>query len=265
MFRIVNSEIGNRANKNNSVHDFLSSLLIEVATENYRQLMFEQLMFSANKSGENILLDPPLRANERVMSGLFSIAISRVAARSKPEVRIDRIYEPDDDSEDENPKTETSTGRVDFLVWYNSSTIALELKVAYINWASPKITEITKKRWSDVVAQAETAHEALIDRQNERYPSPHSIGLMILVSRSAVKATEKTIENGKEKKASFTDEHITQVTEMLNRLEPQPDFIATYTFPAEFRNFVRKRKGKENEEGEQRSTPFVTFIAYVAK
>jgi hypothetical protein len=246
------------------VQDFLSSLLIEVVTENYRQLMFEQLMFSSGKIENEVLLDPPLRANERVMSGLFANAISRVAARSKPEVRIDRPSgsEEDGDADEESKEknSDTTAGRVDFLAWYNSSTVALELKVAYVNWASPKITEIAHRRWKGVVGQANTAREALIKRQNEhRYPDPHSIGLMVLVSRSAAKVKEATGD----KPASFSDVDVMNVAEMASK-EFEPDFIATYTFPAEFRNFVRKRKGEENED-ELRSTPFVTFIAYIAK
>lgn len=222
--------------------DFLSSLLIEVVTENYRQMMFEQLMLGAKS---DVLLDPPLRANEAVMSGLFSTALSRVTARSKPEVRIGREGQV--------------SGHVDFLAWYNKSTIALELKMAVINWANPTITEVAKNRWDAVVNQADDARKYFEELQpSDRYPDVHSIGLLVLVSRSATDVAEFNAND-----RNYVDEVVAEVRGEFSKNTP-PAFIATYEMPSEFGRFARNRKGIPIGN-EARSTPFVTFIAHVAK
>jgi hypothetical protein len=245
--------------KRDVVGEFMRSVFIEVATENYRQLMQESMDLDEDEP-----LDPPLRANERVMSGLFANAISKVSARSRPEARVDRELDDDPDAENEEGKN-SKAGRVDYLAWYGNKTIAVELKVAGINWSSPKITAIAKKRWKGVVGQANTAKNALDKRSNEdknRYPNPSSIGLLVLVARSA-KVTENMNEEEIEKARVQVIEEIK--TEIKNDDSFNPEIISTYTFPSEFRDFIKKRKGKENIDKKISSTPFVVFLAYLAK
>ena len=55
------------------------------------------------------------------------------------------------------------------------------------------------------------------------------------------------------------------VNQINNDDSINPEFIATYIFPDVFGDFVKKRKGKENEDGKTSSTPFVVFLAYLAK
>ncbi len=258
MFKVVKE-----SGKSNGTGEFLKSVLIEVATENYRQLMQE------NMSLGDIPLDPPLKASERIMSGLFANAISKVSARSRPEARIDREKECDNDPDaDEVDEKKSKAGRVDFLAWHGNRTIAIELKVAGINWSDPQITIQARNRWNKVVDQATTARKALMERSREdksRYPNIESIGLMVLVTRSPKKAEhlnkEEIVVKIQETITEIKKNLVTETNEKLIR----PDFIATYTFPSEFRDFIKKRRGKENADGKISSTPFVIFMAYRAK
>lgn len=260
MFKVIQG-----LGKRDVVGEFMRSVLIEVATENYRQLMQESMFLDEGEP-----LDPPLRANERVMSGLFANAISKVSARSRPEARVDRAeLDNDPDVEDEDGKN-GKAGRVDYLAWYGNKTIAVELKVAGINWASPKITAIAKKRWESVVGQANTAQKTLDKRSNEdknRYPNPSSIGLLVLVARSA-KATKSMSKEEIEEARVQVIAEIKAAIKNDGSFNPEigcPEIISTYTFPAEFRDFIKKRKGKENVDKKVSSTPFVIFLAYLAK
>ncbi len=143
----------------NGTGEFLKSVFIEVATENYRQLMQENMTLGDKP------LDPPLRASERIMSGLFANAISKVSARSRPEARIDREKERDNDpNAPDGDKKKSGAGRVDFLAWYGNRTIAVELKVAGMNWSDPQITVQARNRWKKVVTQADSAKKALMER-----------------------------------------------------------------------------------------------------
>lgn len=252
MFKVVKG-----LRKRDPMGEFMRSVLIEVATENYRQLMQESMTLAEGEP-----LDPPLRANERIMSGLFANAISKVSARSRPEARVDRAAHGDDDPDaGGDDATKSKAGRVDFLAWYGNKTIAVELKVAGINWSSPKVTALAKKRWSSVVTQANTAKKALNDRSKEepgRYPKPESIGLLVLVARSAKQAEKLSVEE--------IEAAMKQVIAEIKKDESiNPGIISTYTFPAEFRDFIKKRKGKENIDKKISSTPFVIFLAYLAK
>lgn len=246
---------------------FLRDVLVEVAAENYRQMMYE--VFSLKSEGEAKLLslDPPLRANERVISGLFANAISRVAPRSRPEARIDRgdftdlNEDPTAEDRDEQPGQKAKAGRVDYLAWYASSVVGVELKAVSLNCERPKITASAQKRWKKVVEQARTTQDSLLERSNDdphRYPNPVSLALMTIVGRrmkdSAAEAPNDLVETWKTafvKKCAELDETA---------------FLATYTFPSEFRNFVPRRRGNLVIDSPKASfTPFVAFLASVAR
>jgi len=241
---------------------FLQEVLVEVATENYRQTMYEAMALS---SGDNIQydLDPPLRANERVMSGLFATAISRSALRSQTEVRIDRQErEVNADAFEHlegNGAPTIKNGRVDYLAWYGSRVIGVELKMAGMNCETPKITQTITNRWASAVRQAKTVQTCLRARQKEdsyRYPNPISIALMILVGRRNVDMfdfEENNLDIDFMRDASLNE---------LSGLKPSPTFKAVYTFPEEFRALALRKRGKATPgHGRAMFTPFVIFIA----
>nr|CUV24074.1 conserved protein of unknown function [Ralstonia solanacearum]CUV37661.1 conserved protein of unknown function [Ralstonia solanacearum]CUV38860.1 conserved protein of unknown function [Ralstonia solanacearum]CUV64277.1 conserved protein of unknown function [Ralstonia solanacearum] len=236
---------------------FLRDVLVEVASENYRQTMYEVMALEGQQTG----LNPPLRANERVMSGLFATAISRAALRSRTEVRIDRPESAESigeqDGAEANGRT-TNHGRVDYMAWYGTRVIGVELKMAGMNCEEPKLTDHIVRRWTKAVEQAKTVQDCLRVRQKEdrvRYPNPVSLALMVIVGRRSI------VEN-----AQFSDGDLKDMqdatTQMLAKLTPRPTFQAIYTFPSEFRTLVPRHKGVEvQKSGRAVYTPFVSFIA----
>lgn len=268
MLQIIKNFKSQSAN-NSDVGDlnrFLRDVLVEVAGENYRQTMHEMMEVTSwgNQEGQ-FDLDPPLRANERVMSGLFATAISRVASRSRTEVRIDR---PERDQNIDAIENEgealsgTNHGRVDFLAWFGRRVVAIELKMAGMNCETPVLTEQVKRRWKKAVEQSRTAQDYLRARQKDdttRYAAPISLALMVIVGRRST---------GRNNFISLNSELISMqnaATEALTGLAPKPEFQALYTFPEEFRGVVPRRKGVAAPlEGKAIYTPFVSFIAKTA-
>lgn len=267
MLRIIRSFSGKAASdaKVGDLNGFLRDVLIEVAGENYRQMMYEAMaLASEHRQDLHLDLDPPLRANERVMSGLFATAISRVALRSRTEVRIDRPERDlnvsaltNDVAGEETPTTKS--GRVDYLAWYGNRVIGIELKMAGINCEVPVITKNIERRWAKAVDQARTVQASLRVRQKEdskRYSKPVSLALMVVVGRRSISVDEfKFVNDGILKMEEA-------VAKKLADLDPRPTFLATYTFPKEFRALVPRRRGKEAPQtGRVIYTPFVAFIA----
>ncbi|WP_124830922.1 MULTISPECIES: hypothetical protein [Burkholderia] len=129
--------------------------------------------------------------------------------------------------------------------------------MAGINCENPKLTERIGSRWKKVVDQAKTVQNCLRDRQRDdrgRYPSPVSLALMVLVGhrKTNIKNIGDLNESTDDKKA----------VDVVANLSPRPTFIATYTFPNEFRQLVPRRQGKEApKDGSVMYTPFVLFIA----
>lgn len=270
MLRVITPFAGKSASNSDAgdLNDFLRDVLVEVAGENYRQTMYEAMaLASAGGRGIQYDLDPPLRANERVMSGLFATAISRVALRSRTEVRIDR---PERDSNvdalehdfegDGTPAMKN--GRVDYLAWYGNRVIGIELKMAGMNCETPKITKSIVRRWGTAIDQAKTVQTCLRARQKEdchRYPNPISIALMVIVGRRSISMDDFGEVN------CDIEEMEDASLNMLAGLKPRPAFVATYTFPEEFRALAPRRKGKEApRHGRAIYTPFVSFIAKLA-
>ena len=242
------------------VNHFIENVLVEVVTENYRQLMSESLI--RNEDEDAMQLDPPLRANERILSGLFSNAISRVAPRSRPEARIDRIRRPADDENSDGDDIKSSAGRVDYLAWYGNRVVAVELKAGRVNVKNPAATSKLQGRWSSVNNQAQTAQTTLRARQKEdkrAYPSPISMALMVVAAQSKVSMEEaKLLDN---EVATLRDE----LVEAVGGLSKRPQFIATYTFPPEFRRFALRERGVvKREENKCSYIPIVSFIGRVA-
>jgi hypothetical protein len=267
LLQIIKNFKGQSAN-NSDVGDlnrFLRDVLVEVAGENYRQTMYEMMEVTSWGDQEGRFdLDPPLRANERVMSGLFATAISRVASRSRSEVRIDRPERDQSidamENEDEGDALSgTNHGRVDFLAWYGNRVIGIELKMAGMNCESPVLTEQVKRRWNKAVDQARTAQDYLRARQKDdatRYAAPISLALMVIVGRRST---------GRSNFPTLNNELVSMQNasaDALTGLAPKPEFQALYTFPEEFRGVVPRRKGVAAPmEGKAIYTPFVSFIA----
>jgi len=265
MLREIKSFKGKSASDKDAgdINDFLRSVLVEVAAENYRQSMYEAMAL-ASDSEDKYDLDPPLRANERVMSGLFATAISRVALRSRTEVRIDR---PERDSTvdalegdgGEESGSRTKNGRVDFLAWYGNRVIGIELKMANMNCESPQMGSIAR-RWKTAVDQAKDVQTCLRSRQQEdsrRYPAPASIALMVIVGKRNI--STKSIDDMVNKDTAEMEERSQKA---LAALDPRPTFMASYTFPSEFRAISLRRNGREaSVDGRAMYTPFVWFIA----
>jgi len=248
---------------------FLGNILVEVTAENYKQMMHEAIFLKdAGVTDLTGILDPPLRANERILSGLFGNAISMIAERSRPEVRIDRgeiaeeRYEElkndiEDDQGDEPDGGRNRAGRIDYLAWYAKRTFAIELKAAFMNCESNLLTAKIKKRWGVVVEQAAMAQTWLRKRNKEdsiRYPNPVSISLMAVIAKRAVNVKKvKELDKGVE---SYGKDFLGA----LSKLVPKPQFQALYTFPAEFRCLAPRKHGKP-VDGNMIYTPFVAFIA----
>jgi hypothetical protein len=211
-----------------------------------------------------MLIDPPLRANERILSGLFGNAIAAISERSRPEVRIDRVEDnfetlkndTVDDSEDESGNCKLHVGRIDYLAWYANRTFAIELKSAFMNCETNIINDKLKKRWKKVVEQAAKAQTWLRKRNKEeslRYPNPLSVSIMTVIAKR-VASKEKVAEFDSEI-SNFEDSFIKE----LSQLEPKPQFLALYTFPKEFRCLAPRKHGKP-VDGNMIYTPFIAFV-----
>lgn len=266
MLQVVHDHIGGGARgryDDLDVSEFLKSVLIEVVSENYRHLMYEGVRSNGGIESEK-LFNPPLRSRERVISGIFATAISRVAPRSYPEARVDRRLDDSDDGD--GPKA----GRVDYLSYYRGGVIACELKSGFVNYDRAKdlennnyVTEVVKKRWSGVCAQALTAQNYLKDGKSE-YDNPVSIALMTVGARRS-----RAVGGGGDTAVEYGFE-MGFARSLCGQLENAnvkgydnygPDFSAVYTFPDEFRRFVRLVKGKPKADSES----FMPAIAFVAK
>lgn len=254
MLRVVKgiAGTGSRDTRERMLEAFLCAVLIEVVAENYRYLMHEMAF-----STRDMVVDPPLRANERVLSGLFATAISRVSPRSRPEVRVDRTVEDEDGLDDDGltngqEESEVSAGRVDYLAWYGDQTIAVELKVVQANIDNTAATQLMRKRWKTVNAQAASA-QGFLRQSPQQYPKPSAIALLVIVGRRAV-ADMQHIED---RTATFAEEIMG-----LNRLiskDLDPAWQVNYTVPHEFRASRRKHKGRAI--GGVAYTPIISFIA----
>lgn len=237
---------------------FLQNVLVEVIAENYKQMLYEWIFLEHHKNGR--LLDPPIRANERVMSGLFGNAISAIAERSRPEVRIDKFDLQTQDIQDQeaesNNLAQSKVGRIDYLAWYSSRTFGIELKMVGMNCESCEVSQRVENKWKTVVTQAKDAQNWLRERQRDdkiRYPNPISIGLMVVVGRRAINSQTDQLDKKKnEKRQEFLDS--------LKTLRPRPQFIASYNFPEEFSKPARIVHGAPGS-----NEIFIPFIAFIAR
>jgi hypothetical protein len=214
--RAVDGNIGN-------VQLFLERLLIEVISENYRYFLSESISDNESSFAENAAESwPPLLANERQVSGLFAIGLSRASPISRPEYPIDRIRRIDNGVS----KAQSSKGRIDFIARYGHRDIALELKccsISTIGGVGDK--KGLRDQWQVVSRQSK---EALAHMRNSKYfDSPVSVGLLII--RPSRKVTKNVDIEAARQEASELLERMAEEAQKATRA----DFFAHYVPPKE--------------------------------
>lgn len=235
----TNSAFGN-------VQTFLERLLVEVVSGNYRYFLHEHLMHASTKEEEpEAYCWPPLLANERQVSGLFSAALAAVCPVSRPEFAIRRV-------KGAGQEADSSSGRVDFYAMYGNRSIALELKQKAISTKG----DVSGKdglahQWKTVSSQAE---DALKHLRNDPKQYPHPIAIGLLVIRVSIKVTSgKTAEEARLAAGQKMPDLTKEVQKAI-----KPDFLACYTPPTEMQTFLR---GKSSDEA--RVFPGVIFAAFI--
>lgn len=232
-----------------NVQSFLERLLIEVVSENYRYFANEHLSHRAYVN-ENAHMHcwPPLLANERQVSGLFAVGLSRVCPVSIPEHGISRSF-----GKASSATQESKSGRIDFLATFGSRHIALELKrcpIATIGDARSKAG--LKFQWNAVSSQAK---QALVHmrRYSNSYSSPVSIGLLVVrISRKVT--SRQDVESMRDKAERSLPEIAQQVKKLTSA-----DFLGYYIPPRE----MQVSYGWGKDEDQYRVYPGVVFAAVV--
>ncbi len=242
----TNPKLGN-------VQLFLEQLLVEVISENYRYFLSEHLSYRHHFEQDGYThCWPPLLANERQVSGLFAIGLSRVCPVSRPEHPISRSSSKRE-SEDGQPSSKG--GRIDFLGTYGARQIALELKRCPISTiGDAKLKSGLSNQWRNVSSQAK---EALVHMRSlpERalYSSPVSIGLLVIRLSRKVTSKRETETTRQEVARLLPD-----VAERVKKLT-SADFLAYYSPPAEMQTSFGW--GKDGDQ--YRVFPGVIFAAVV--
>jgi len=227
-----------------SKNRFLESLLVEMVSENYRQLVSEALIRSGETRKMGLLrLDPPLRGNERVASSLVQAALSRMTIRSRTEGRVER---------------ELANGRVDHLTWYANHVIGVEFKVARMALRLAKTGRVEESHdgnekvlvrvdgpWKEVVEQSESALrtlEQLKQQDSKLYPRPISLPLLLVVGQRRVKraALDVMEDSLEEYRQAFIDALPSD----------RVDYLAVYTAPKEHRVACERAHGKADRDTE---------------
>lgn len=241
--RAIDAERGN-------VQAFLERLMIEVASENYRYFLSEHLAYRESiQQDANVYCWPPLFANERQVTGLFAIGLSRVCPVSIPEYPIRRAAVPRDE---EDAEAKVRGGRIDYLAYYANRHIALELKrcpISTIGNASEN--KGLKHHWDTVSKQAQEALGHM--REQKDFDSPVSVGLLVI--RPSRKVTTRKVA---EEARMSAVESLTNVVQEVQKLT-SADFLAYYSPPAEMQ--VSYGWGKSKDQ--YRVFPGVVFAAVV--
>jgi hypothetical protein len=176
---------------------------------------------------------------------------------------VDRLKEEDEEIEDGDDGRQSKAGRVDYLSHYHNRVIACELKSGFVNSdklhgepSSDYLTEILSRRWNNVVGQAKTAQNYLL-KQEKEYKNPVSIALMTVGARRTMSRTKTDAKVDGKFARNFSD---SLVDYLVTQNGEHPEFSAVYTFPEEFRRFVRLKKGKA-EDGSESFMPAIAFVA----
>lgn len=217
---------------------FLSSLFLEVAAENYRQMLSEKLLTS--EYGQ--LLDPPLRGSESEVTALFASAFSRIAGLTHPEPTLRRAE---------------GTGKLDYLVWYQNRTIALELKAIRINYLTEGVPEKLVNRLSTAIAQAIEAqtHLRALMKSDRRVKSPVALALMLVTGYSSYTPKDES----REAEAQRLEEFQRKFVDGMSKRRPQ--YIATYSVPTELRRVAWRSSGVTDLE----RPVYIPYYAFLAR
>ncbi len=229
------------------VQSFLERLLVEVVSENYRYFLTEHLSFGgASDENTQTYCWPPLLANERQVSGLFAVGLSRVCPVSRPEHPIHRRR--DEDDADELGRN----GRIDFLATFGTRQIALELKRCKISTLGDAASkQLMQKQWETVVKQAKEALKHMREHKN-LYKSPVSVGLLVIRVNRALG------ENPDKNKLNESVNALKEIAESVQKAT-QADFLAYYTSPQE----MQISYGWGDKETRYQALPGVVFAAVV--
>jgi len=234
-----------------NVQSFLERLLVEVVSENYHYFLSEHLSYrDQGDQDAHKFCWPPLLANERQVSGLFAVGLSRACPISRPEHPISRssLQRNGEDKQSSN-----KNGRIDFLTTFGTRQIALELKQCPIaTVGEAKLKSGLESKWNTVSSQAK---QALVHiREYSRwYASPVSIGLLVI--RASRKVTSR---RGVEDARQAAAKSLPVVAESVRKLT-SADFLAYYTPPAE----MQVSYGWGKNEDQHRVFPGVVFAAVV--
>ena len=241
--RAISAERGN-------VQAFLERLLIEVTSENYRYFLSEHLSYRGSIDQDaNVHCWPPLLANERQVTGLFAIGLSRVCPVSIPEYPIQRTSVPRDE---EDAEAKVKGGRIDYLAFYGNRHIALELKRCPISTiGNARENKGLKHQWEMVSKQAKEALGHM--RAQQDFDSPVSVGLLVI--RLSRKVTTRRDAEEARKNAVVSLGNVVQDVKKLT----SADFLAYYLPPAE----MQISGGWGKSEDQYRVFPGVVFAAVV--
>lgn len=237
--------------KRGNVQSFMDRLLIEVVSENYRYFLAQYLSFGLSpEESPQTYCWPPLLSNERQVSGLFAIGLSRVSPISRPEHPVSRASKIIDDDE---PPTSSRKGRIDFLAYYGNRNIALELKRCPISTIGNARWNVgLTSQWNTVMKQSKEALVHMRD-QRDQYDSPVSIGLLVIrIGRKVTSRVEV------EKARSNALESLPSVADAIRKLT-KADYLSYYVAPREMQ--VSYGWGKTEEE--YAVFPGVVFAAVV--
>lgn len=212
-----------------NVQSFLDRLLNEVASENYRYFLAEytSLGWTPEDFPEHHCW-PPLLSNERQVSGLFATGLAHVSPISRPEHPVSRAGKAsDDDHDDEESRTASKHGRIDFLAYFGNRHIALELKRHAISTvgdvrSNKKFVEL----WGAVSKQSKEALRHMREHKDQYY-SPVSIGLLAMRVGRKVTSRKEIDETQKDATGSLS----TIADEV--RKTTKADYISYYVAPKE--------------------------------
>lgn len=200
--------------------DFLNSLLLELATENYRQMLAEKLL----TSDFNQLIDPPLRGNESEVAALFAKAFSKIVGLINPEPTL---------------KRSKGTGKLDYLVWYQNRTIALELKATKIDYRAAGVPKKLVKALNSAIEQAIDAqtHLRSLMHSDRRVKSPVALALVLVTGYSS------HVPKDNSAKAEENRLRVFQEKFRKGNFKKKPQYIATYSVPENHRLVARRSRG----------------------
>lgn len=207
------------------VQIYLEQLLVEVISANYRQFLSEKMeRIRNNIENAEYSCWPPLFANERQVSGIFSSSLNNMCPSTMAEHKIHRISER---SEDDNELV-SKTGRVDFMSSFGNRFIGLELKRVPVGITAAGDYTILKTKWEQVCKQSKDVHTYMRQKEfSSNYPKGTGVGLMVVRISKQV-SSKWDISNEIEILTQSADNASSEIESLL-----KADFFATYTPPAE--------------------------------